>query len=482
MHHRVEGLSMARSRELSPNLRLEQLIVETEWASVGVLADRVNRLLRQAGSRRVIHRTTPYKWLRGHVPSGPVPALVVRALSSALGRDLAFDDVWVHRGPTTVTEVIRAHEGLDHPWDNTGLQKLLKELDTVPTRRVVLAATGTVLTALAWQSLAAPIPRLIVPNKPTTAVPQSALQIVDSLVASAQAADDAEGSSAKQTISMSVPIIVKLLREGDYSPETGAHLARSLAQICQTLAFMHHEELAAGTSQRLYLMALRAAHAAGDHALVASILAHMSGQAADHGQAADAVQLAVTATAAAEHATPSVRALVAARKGIAHASARELDAFEASIDDSNRFFEQAALQVGAPSWASHADRTELDAIAGRGLVLLAAKRTADPLIVLPRASELLQARAQTPLGGEHQRSALRHGALYSLAQAQLGNLDTAVDAAETALTRLPTVASTRSLMLLRELSFVLDRHSAVYPRARAVVHEVQGHCQRLRLR
>ncbi|MYT23690.1 hypothetical protein GTW69_25980, partial [Streptomyces sp. SID7760] len=177
-----------------------------------------------------------------------------------------------------------------------------------------------------------------------------------------------------------------------------------------------------------------------------------------------------------------VRALVAARKGIAHASARELDAFEASIDDSNRFFEQIDLQAEAPSWAGHADRTELDAIAGRGLVILAAKRTADPLIVLPRASELLQARAQTPLGGDHQRSALRHGALYSLAQAQLGNLDTAVDAAETALTRLPTVASTRSVMLLRDLAFVLDRHSAAHPRARTIVHDIHGHCQRLRLR
>ncbi|MGW1815396.1 hypothetical protein ACWCQM_17785 [Streptomyces sp. NPDC002125] len=473
---------MARSKELSPNHRLGQLIAETGWDSVGVLADRVNRLLHQAGSRRVIHRTTPYKWLRGHVPSGPVPALVVRALSTALGRDLTFDDVWVHRGPTTVTEVIRAHEGLDQPWDITGLHNLLQELDTVPARRVVLAATGTVLTTLAWQSLAAPTPRLIAPRKPTTAVPPSALRIVDSLVASAQAADDREGSSARQTIGMSVPIIVKLLQEGDYSPEAGAHLARSLAQVCQTLASMHHDELAAGISQRLYLMALRAAHAAGDQALVASILARMSGQAADYGQAADAVQLAATATEAAAHAAPSVRALVAARKGIAHASARELDAFEASIDDSNRFFEQVDLQAEAPSWAGHADRTELDAIAGRGLVILAAKRTADPLIVLPRASELLQARAQTPLGGDHQRSALRHGALYSLAQAQLGNLDTAVDAAETALTRLPTVASTRSVMLLRDLAFFLDRHSAVHPRARTIVHDIQGHCQRLRLR
>ncbi|MFZ3491927.1 hypothetical protein ACODT5_01555 [Streptomyces sp. 5.8] len=473
---------MARSKELSPNRRLEQLIAETEWENPGVLADRVNRLLRQAGSRRVIHRTTPYKWLRGHVPSSPVPALVVRALSSALGRDLTFDGVWAHRGPTTVTEVIRAHEGLDHPWDNAGLHQLLKELDATPTRHVVLAATGTVLTTLAWQSLAAPTPRLLVPRKPTTAVPLSALQIVDSLVASAQAADDKEGSSARQTISMSIPIIVKLLREGDYSPETGAHLARSLAQICQTLASMHHEELAAGISQRLYLMALRAAHAGGDNALVASILAQMSGQAADHGQAADAVQLAATATEAAEHAAPSVRALVAARKAIAHASARELGAFEASIDDSNRFFELAAPQVEVLCWADCADRTELDAIAGRGLVLLATKRTADPLIVLPRAAELLQARAQTPLGGDHQRSALRHGALYSLAQAQLGNLDTAVDAAEIALIRLPTVSSTRSMMLLRDLAFVLDRHRAAYPRARAVVDEVRGHCQRLRLR
>ncbi|WP_326581693.1 hypothetical protein OIE69_43770 (plasmid) [Actinacidiphila glaucinigra] len=378
--------------------------------------------------------------------------------------------------------MIRAHEGLDQPWDNTGLHQLLKELDTVPTRRVVLAATGTVLTTLAWQSLAAPRPRLTAPGKPTTAVPPSALQIVDSLVAAAQAADDREGSSARQTIRMSIPVIVRLLQEGEYSPETGAHLARSLAQICQTLAFMHHEELAAGASQRLYLMALRAAHAASDRALVASILALMSGQAADHGQAADAVQLAAAATEAAAHSAPSVRALVAARKAIAHASARELDAFESSIDDSNRFFEQAAHQVGAPSWAGYADRTELDAIAGRGLVLLAAKRTADPLIALPRAAELLQARAQTPLGGDHQRSALRHGALYSLAQARLGNLDTAVDAAETALTRLPTVASTRSMMLLRELASVLSQHSSAFPRARAIVYEVHDHCQRLRLR
>ncbi|WP_433531293.1 hypothetical protein ACQPYA_04060 [Micromonospora sp. CA-263727] len=111
----------------------------------------------------------------------------------------------------------------------------------------------------------------------------------------------------------------------------------------------------------------------------------------------------------------------------------------------------ATPDTPAPAWASYIDRTELDAITGRGLVVLAEQVPTQRRQLLRHAADLLHARAHTSPTDPPQRSAPRHGAWLSLAHPAAGDLDRAVSAARLALSRLPAVSSARSVALLLRL-------------------------------
>ncbi|MFV2178016.1 hypothetical protein ACFHW2_39900 [Actinomadura sp. LOL_016] len=195
--------------------------------------------------------------------------------------------------------------------------------------------------------------------------------------------------------------------------------------------FRTDENVQDGAAQRWYLTALHAAHSVGDHALAANILALMSNQQVDiPGKTSEALQLAAAAQKSAVPAPAAVQSLVAARSGLAYAAAGDLSGFQRTREQSLEALDRAdAERELTPQWARNVTRTELDAITGRGMVIVAQRITGrHRQRLLTDAATLLHERALTPAPAS-QRSRLRHLTWLGLAYARAGNLDHAGGAA-----------------------------------------------------
>ncbi|WP_043968935.1 hypothetical protein [Micromonospora haikouensis] len=443
------------------NRRLAGLLSDAQWRPEA-LARRLNAALMARGSSRRVHPKTPYKWISdGALPHGDIPELVVEVLSSQLKTELAFEDVWGVTAPRP-RSALPANHAMDLPWDSSGLLSLVG--GPVPTRRTIIAVTGAALTAPAWAALHQPAPDLFSTATEGGPVSPPLLGMIDNLVAHAQQLDDHQGGAARDFVHDQFTAVARLLRRASYNAAAGRRLAAALAQLAQTAGFMAFDAHEDGLAQRWYLTALRTAHAAADPGLAASILALMSNQSADRGHALDALQLSAAAQESAATAPPAVRSLVAARSSLAHAVAGDLTSFHRTREDTLTLLDTPP-DTPLPRWASYIDRVELDAITGRGLVVLAEQLPQQRRRLLRHAERLLHARAHTSPEAPPQRSALRHGAWLSLAHHAAGDLDLAVDAAQLALRRLPAVSSARSVALLRRLH---DELTPAGPRSPAV--------------
>ncbi|WP_329431181.1 hypothetical protein OG339_47415 (plasmid) [Streptosporangium sp. NBC_01495] len=332
------------------------------------------------------------------------------------------------------------------------------------TRRKFFTVSGAALSAPAWQSTDIPAPPLATVVRDANTVSEPVLRLIEAIVTGAQQLDDQHGSAAATFVADQFGCVDHLLRRATYDAPSGRRLCAALAQLAQTAGFMAHESVHDGAAQRWYFAALHAAHSAGDRALIASIQALMSNQAVTLSAPGDALQLAAAAEEAARHSAPTVRALIAARGGLAYASAGDLSGFRRTRDHALAMLEHAGQYTGpTPRWATYVTRTELDAIAGRSLVLMA-RRVPGPRHqqLLRDAQDLLRERALAPTRTE-QRSALRHSAWLGLAYAHAGDLDQAVTAGHNALTLLPEVTSARCLALLGELRQELAPHARRAP-------------------
>lgn len=451
--------------------QLGTLVARAGWRPE-TLARRLNTALAEQNSTRRIHEKTPYKWInKGEIPHGDVPELVVQLLAAALRTTLSFEEVWGaerrHR-PSS----LRADHAMDLPWDSSGLFSLLGE--PVPTRRTVIALTGAALTSRAWGALRHPAPVLESVADEGGPVTPPLLSMIDNVVTHARQLDDQQGGAARAFVADQFTAVARLLRRASYPARTGQHLAAALAQLAQTSGFMAFDADDDGAAQRWYLTAIRAAHAANDQALTASVLALLSNQAADRGHALDALQLASAAQEAAANSPTVVRSLVAARSGLAHAAAGDLAGFE-HLRDTTRELIHAPPDAPPPAWASYIDPVELDAITGRGLVVLAEQHPVRRAHLLKEAAALLHTRAHTDPTAPPQRSALRHGAWLSLAHTRSGDIDLAVSAARVALNRLPHVSSARSVALLRQLRDDLTETAPRSAAVRALIQELPQH-------
>ncbi|GAA2096430.1 hypothetical protein [Actinomadura alba] len=341
------------------------------------------------------------------------------------------------------------------------------------TRRRFAVITGTALTAHAWRLLDEPSPALGAATRDSGHVSDAVMSLVEDTVARAQQLDDQQGGgSALGWVVDQFRAVSRMLRHDRYDAQTGRRLCATLAQFAQTAGFMAHDTGRDGEAQRWYLIGLRAAHTADDHGLAASILSLMSNQAASRRETNDALQLASAAEQAAAQAPAVVQALIAARSGLAYASAGDLSGFRRSRDHCLTKLAMAKQPADVPRWAGYASPTELDAIAGRGLVMLAQRIPARRTPLLAEAEQLLYDRAFTDLHDIPQRSALRHGAWLAIAHVQAGDLPQAINAGRSALTRLPGVTSTGSIRLLRQLRVDLAPRAHREPTIRAFVNDL----------
>ncbi|WP_143659532.1 hypothetical protein [Streptomyces sp. MP131-18] len=322
-------------------------------------------------------------------------------------------------------------------------------------RREFTQLSGATLTAPAWKHLdqSAPGPALLPAMDLVGRIGEPVVRLVEETATHAQRLDDQAGGGALGYITDQAHAVARMLRRDSYDAPTGQRLATALARLAQTAGWMAHESLRDAEAQRWFLIALRAAQAADNRSLGASVLALMSNQAAALSQTKESLQLGAAAQEAAADAPAVVQALVTARSGLVYAAAGDLSGFRRSRDDTLALLDQAAADAQpAPPWASYASSTELDAIAGRCLADLAGRIPTVRLQqrLLAQAEKLLLPRAMDDRP-ESRRSAVRHSTWLALAHARAGDLDQAIETGERALDRLPEITSARITVLLGQL-------------------------------
>ncbi|WP_439681558.1 hypothetical protein [Embleya sp. MST-111070] len=447
---------MAKERPPRPNHSLRHLIDQAGWTAES-LAVRVNAALTAHADRRPIHLKTPYGWLgNGDVPRSPVDRIVVELLAEALGRPLSYRDAWL-REPREPTAATPATSGLDVAWTPDGMPRLLKEWSMLD-RREFTAGWGVALLHAAGNALQTQ------PGGPGTApapADDELLRLVDDIVTRSRALDDHHGSAAATFVGDQFAIVARLAGTVETPPHIRRHLYAALAQLAQTAGFMAHEQAREGDAQYWYLSGLRAAHAAHEPHLAASILALMSNQATTCGRHRPALQLASVAHELTRDAVPPVRALITARSCLAYAGAGDYTGFRRAHDESLEATADTTRGRPAPTWMSYVDATELDAIGGRGYLLLADTTVHPARPLLNRARELLAGRVTDAVG--HERSAVRHATLQALACATAGDLDHATAAARVALRHAPDITSVHCTRLLQRLGATLHDHRTAAP-------------------
>jgi hypothetical protein len=467
----VEAVVTARPGR---NTKLEALLDDAGWSRAET-ARHIRARARELGYPGIaVDASRVTRWIGGERPRPPTGDILAALLSQHFGTPITQADLGLTS--TRASAALPADHGLDLPWNASGLVRLVEDWQShMLSRRTFLTVSGAALTTHAWASFDTPAPVLAAAARADrVTVAEPLLDVIDDIVARAQQLDDRHGAAGAEFVADQFHTVARLLRTGAYPESTGRRLAAALAQLAQTAGFMDYDALRDGRAQRWYLTGLRAAHAAADLGLAASILALMSNQAISLGNIPDALQLAAASHEAATGAPGPVQALIAARGSLAHAAAGDLTAFRRARDATLTHLDQTGGER-APRWAAYVSRTELDAITGRGLVSLAAKLPGRQHALLAEAEPLLRGRADTDLTSLPQRSALRHGALLALAHTRTGDLEQASTITRAALTRLDTVASPRILRLFHQLRADLAPHTHRGGRFGDLVTELDTH-------
>ena len=441
---------------MPPNAELVAAVDEAGW-SPGRLADRVNALV-GAG---YVARTTVVGWLRDNrLPRDPLPTVVAHLLSEVLGRPV--DVRWLWQGRVEPSAMwVPANAGMDVPWHLGGIVTLMRNWptpggDTVD-RRVFLAVSGAALTGPAWQY----VDRLGI-GQPALGglgaaeagkISHGMVDILDSTIRRLRDLDDREGGEQENLrfVHREFDAVAGLVRTGQ--PADSAVMARLLgnwAQLGQLAGWMAYDGQQHGLAQRYYRTALHAAHAAGDRALGAHILACMSYQATDRGRFDDAIQLAEAATEAAEGTPAAVRSLVSTWYGFALAAHGSQTGFRQAIEKARDLLEQPDALEERPPWLYWYDGRQLEVEAGQALVRLAMITTRDPKTTVEEAHTHLASRVD-PTSTSGPRSSLFHGSWLARALVRGGDIEAAVAVGRDSLDRLKVTRSPRALTQLRHL-------------------------------
>ncbi|BAW07889.1 hypothetical protein KP696_38090 [Nocardia seriolae] len=228
-------------------------------------------------------------------------------------------------------------------------------------------------------------------------------------------------------------------------PEIRRRLTAVLAHLAETVATMSWDSGQQATAQRYYVLAVRAARAAGDSAFAANSLAGMARKLLYLGRTADALELVRLAQEQATTATATVQAMLRTREAWAYAHLDRPSAFHRACDRAQETMGESAPSID-PYWIGYFDDSEMAGTIGGRLLEMAqrapefASEAADQIdraIVLRRPNRL-RSTALDQLG---------------LAEARLiqGELEEACRLGHAALSTVEQTASDRVRVKLREM-------------------------------
>lgn len=187
------------------------------------------------------------------------------------------------------------------------------------------------------------------------------------------------GEDSAPIVTREVGLMADLLRDSSCPGRVRAELLGVLAELCQLAGWVLDDAGRHAEATRYYLTGARAADAAGEPALAATLLSTLSYQRANTGHTADAVLLARSAALMGARFSPPVgQALLWDRVAWAHACHGERDLSLRALERADEAFSSVPDEI--PAWAYWLDRAELDVMAGRCLTRLGEPGPAEGLL------------------------------------------------------------------------------------------------------
>jgi hypothetical protein len=255
----------------------------------------------------------------------------------------------------------------DHP-GTVGLSAVLTGRGAAAVhRRQFLLITGAALAGTAHQWLMQEPGRLAAAVHGDRITPQLAGRL-PAMVTDLRHLDDAhDPAMVLALVRHEFGWVSDMLANGTYTEATARELHRVLAELGQIAGFLSYDLDDQLGAQRSYLLALRAAHTAGDNLLGAHLLKCLAEQATETGRPADALTLLDSALAGVRTTTaPGQKALLHVWRARALALLADRRGCLTAIDTAHAAIDRAAAED--PSWLYWLTDTDITIQAGEALL------------------------------------------------------------------------------------------------------------------
>jgi hypothetical protein len=342
---------------------LRALLTQVGWQPEE-LADKLDQFAGRHGYAARIHPKTPYKWLAGKKPRAPWVTLTCALLSERLQRIIEASDLgW----PDDGTTLLPATAGLALPWTGPGsLQacKVVMEGGFMQRRTMFLTVLGSGMSESALEWLIAH-PAGDVSRRAGHPLPMEVVDCLDAMTGSLRRMDDQLGGAHTfELVRTQLHAAIDMIEMRRYTDKVGRRLHGTVGEMLRLAGWLAFDAGRHAQAQRLWNAALRAAHAAGDHALGANILGFQSCLAKDLGEIRVAVTLAETARAGYKNQSPQVSAILNLRVAEAYANAQDADRTKNAIEAAFNTLNTTPDSSGNPPWSYWLTPSHADAQAG----------------------------------------------------------------------------------------------------------------------
>lgn len=348
------------------NSALRQILGELGWSPYE-LARQVNRHLPKD---RQVHPTTAFAWRdRGTLPRPPLPAVIAGVLTEAYGMTVAVDQLWPKRvTPTAVWQPAVADMEADR-WAPEATVALLTRSSHIGdgSSRTYFPVSGIELNAFAQSWAFGNQPVLAKPTSTgTTLLASEYVDYLEADLTHLRRLDDGYGGRVlMRTVEIRLAQIAEILRDCTYTTDRARRLlsvAGQMAQMAGWIAFDHGDQ---GLAQRMYLVGLRAASAAGNRTLGALILSCIALQQSWRGRGQDAAAI----MRAVEHGLrqplpPRAQAVIAIRRARAFADVGRAADTAAALEDARAALDVVS-QEAEPQWSYWVNLAVVTGEAGR---------------------------------------------------------------------------------------------------------------------
>ena len=435
---------------IESNDELRRVLEEIGWSPYE-LARKVNRLL---PTDRRIHAKTPFAWRdRGTVPRDPLPSIIAGVLTEARGELVGVDRLWPGRAPSAIWQPATAGMGEEHwcPADVVGLLGKGGYVGEGGPTYFPVSGSELISAARLWTFGCQPmVSGTARPGNKGVSV--DFVDYLESDLACLRRLDDGHGGKLlRRAVELRLAHVAEVLRDRSSTTALTRRtfaVAGQMAQMVGWLAFDLGED---GLAQRMYLVGLRAAAAAGDRPLGALILSCIAQQQTWRDRSGDAVSIMEILGQLEQQMPPRVQALLAMRRARAFAATGRHRATALSLDQA---FEALGPSRGeqAPQWAYWLNDAVLSGEAGRCYLLLGDRDRA--------AAHLSEGLSR--IDDDSARDKVLYGLSLALTHVPgagvAGDLEMACYQAEQVLPLLPRVGSARCRGLLGAVMAELKPH------------------------